>query len=341
MSNKVVVLDLENNIPTAKMLRDIIEHFPTLYVFNGLGKFEYSLESLTELATWISSGQLIVLETPTVKEKEFEYAVIVGQLLALVESETHIEVISAMPSSEMLIQMMSASGLTCSLIYLNPESIEENTKYKMPSLDAIQQNADLQMIKKYCDAVHTMIGKPHTIEKLKNSIGNILQIQPEKSQHLVGMLINLKIIKHDQDRVSFRKKLLKQWIQLDLEPSTTDLAQKSTSLTKLAQVDSILAQLKTDNEPYVGDLEQQGSVQDIQNTLFKNFDVIDPMQMEVIRKLNQLKTNKPKDIYELRDLLEQMFPKSDVRLLLKELIEKGYIYWNGNAVVYSHEMFLN
>jgi len=30
-----------------------------------------------------------------------------------------------------------------------------------------------------------------------------------------------------------------------------------------------------------------------------------------------------------------------VRLLLKELLEKGYIYWNGHEVLYSHEMFLN
>ena len=46
-------------------------------------------------------------------------------------------------------------------------------------------------------------------------------------------------------------------------------------------------------------------------------------------------------IYALRDLLEQMFPKSDVRMLLKELLDKGYIYWNGHEVLYSHEMFLN
>ncbi len=63
--------------------------------------------------------------------------------------------------------------------------------------------------------------------------------------------------------------------------------------------------------------------------------------MEVIQKLNDLKSEKPKDIYQLRDLLEKMFPKTDIRLLLKELIEKGYIYWNGHDVVYSHEMMLN
>ncbi len=65
------------------------------------------------------------------------------------------------------------------------------------------------------------------------------------------------------------------------------------------------------------------------------------MQWEVAKKLRELKGEKPKDIYELRDLLDDLFPESDIRLLLKELIEKGYIYWNGHEVLYSHEMFLS
>ena len=88
-------------------------------------------------------------------------------------------------------------------------------------------------------------------------------------------------------------------------------------------------------------LQQSDVVSDVQSYFYKNFEKIDPVQMEVIRKLNQMKSGKPKDIYALRDLLEQLFPKSDVRLLLKEMIDKGYIYWNGHDVIYSHEMFLN
>ncbi len=41
-------------------------------------KFEYALEDLTEIAGWISSGQLVVLDIPEMLQKEFEYAVIVG-----------------------------------------------------------------------------------------------------------------------------------------------------------------------------------------------------------------------------------------------------------------------
>lgn len=338
MNNKVVLLDLENNMPSAKMLRDIIEHYPALYLFNCEGQFEYSLEDLTELASWISSGNLIILDTPTAIEKEFEYAVIVGQLLALLEPNTHIEVISAMQSSDMLVQMLTSSELNCSLIQIQKDSTEQDSKHKIPTLETIKEKPYLQMVKKYCDALGQMTGKPNTVVKLRNSVANILQVVPEKAQHLVGMLINLKIVKRYDEQVAFRKKVLKQWIQLNLESKHSEPFEASES--KLEQIDSILSKLREDAQDVVMDSEQ-GSVQDIQKSLFKNFEKIDPVQMEVIHRLNALKTGKPKDIYELRDLLEEMFPKSDVRLLLKELIEKGYIYWNGHAVIYSHEMFLN
>ncbi len=338
MNNKVVLLDLENNMPSAKMLRDIIEHYPALYLFNCEGQFEYSLEDLTELASWISSGNLIILDTPTAIEKEFEYAVIVGQLLALLEPDTHIEVISAMQSSDMLVQMLISSELSCSLIQIQKDTVEQDSKHKIPTLETIKEKPYLQMVKKYCDALGQMTGKPNTVIKLRNSVANILQVVPEKAQHLVGMLINLKIVKRYDEQVAFRKKVLKQWIQLNLEPKHSESSTSSES--KLEQIDSILSKLREDAQDVVMDSEQ-GSVQDIQKSLFKNFEKIDPVQMEVIHRLNALKTDKPKDIYELRDLLEEMFPKSDVRLLLKELIEKGYIYWNGHAVIYSHEMFLN
>lgn len=325
-------------MPSAKMLRDIIEHYPALYLFNCEGQFEYSLEDLTELASWISSGNLIILDTPTAIEKEFEYAVIVGQLLALLEPNTHIEVISAMQSSDMLVKMLTSSELNCSLIQIQKDSTEQDSKHKIPTLETIKEKPYLQMVKKYCDALGQMTGKPNTVVKLRNSVANILQVVPEKAQHLVGMLINLKIVKRYDEQVAFRKKVLKQWIQLNLESKHSEPFEASES--KLEQIDSILSKLREDAQDVVMDSEQ-GSVQDIQKSLFKNFEKIDPVQMEVIHRLNALKTDKPKDIYELRDLLEQLFPKSDVRLLLKEMLDKGYIYWNGSAVIYSHEMFLN
>ena len=145
------------------------------------------------------------------------------------------------------------------------------------------------------------------------------------------MLINLKIVKRYDEQISFRKKVLKQWLALNIE--------KQDSATEPKTLQQVVQQLKKDDEsdtvqPVVETLSAQ-------QALFKNFAQIDPVQLEVARKLRELKANKPKDIYALRDLLEQMFPKSDVRMLLKELLDKGYIYWNGHEVLYSHEMFLN
>ena len=90
----------------------------------------------------------------------------------------------------------------------------------------------------------------------------------------------------------------------------------------MKKIDQILEKLRVDSDQVLQEMDQQDSVGAVHQVLFKNFAKIDPVQIEVIHKLNNLKTDKPKDIYELRDLLEQMFPKSDIRLLLKELIGK-------------------
>jgi len=332
MSNKVVLLDLENNMPSAQLLRKIIQHYAVIYLFNCQGKFEYSLEDLTEFSSWVSSGQVVILETAEVDQKEFEYAVVVGQLIALLDPETTIEVISAMPSSEILLEMMQSSDMNCHWIQIQPESSSLNSKYKLPSVETIKQKPELLLIKKYCDVLGKMKGKPNSIEKLKNSISNILQVESDQAQQLIALLINLKIVKRYDEQINFRKKLLKQWAELNLE--------QAMPLETADNISPIFAQLQTelpvDEEP-----KQSNPIHQAQKDLFKNFSKIDPVQVIVARKLRELKSDKPKDIYALRDLLEQMFPKSDVRLLLKELIEKGYIYWNGSEVLYSHEMFLN
>lgn len=329
MTSKVVLLDLENNVPTAKLLREIMEHYPTVYLFNCQGQFEYALSDLTELASWISSGQVVVLETPKAEQKEYEYAVVVGQLMALLEPETHVELISAVSTAELLLALMQSSQISCHLIQIQTDL--QTVKGLIPSLETIQNQPYLKMVKKYCDALGKMSGKPTTLDGLKNSISNILQLVPEKTQRVVGMLINLKIVKRYDEQISFRKKVLKQWLALNIE--------KQDSATEPKTLQQALQQLKKDDESDT--VEPVVETLSAQQVLFKNFAQIDPVQLEVARKLRELKTNKPKDIYALRDLLEQMFPKSDVRMLLKELLDKGYIYWNGHEVLYSHEMFLN
>ena len=329
MTQKVVLLDLENNVPTAKLLREIVEHYPTLYLFHCQGQFEYALQDLTELAAWISSGQVVILDTPKAEQKEFEYAVVVGQLMALLEPETQVEIISAVNTTEILLDLMQSSHIQSNLILIQSETLP--SQRHLPSLDSIKNQPYLKMVKKYCDALGKMSGKPNTLDGLKNSISNILQLVPEKTQRVVGMLINLKIIKRYDEQIRFRKKVLKQWLALNLD--------EQDPITQPQSMQQALQQLQKDS--VVDKLEPTADTQSAQQELFKNFAQIDPVQLEVARKLRELKTNKPKDIYALRDLLEQMFPKSDVRMLLKELLDKGYIYWNGHEVLYSHEMFLN
>ena len=329
MTQKVVLLDLENNVPTAKLLREIVEHYPTLYLFHCQGQFEYALQDLTELAAWISSGQVVILDTPKAEQKEFEYAVVVGQLMALLEPETQVEIISAVNTTEILLDLMQSSDIQSNLILIQSEALP--SQRHLPSLDSIKNQPYLKMVKKYCDALGKMSGKPNTLNGLKNSISNILQLVPEKTQRVVGMLINLKIIKRYDEQIRFRKKVLKQWLALNLD--------EQDPITQPQSMQQALQQLQKDS--VVDKLEPTVDTQSAQQELFKNFAQIDPVQLEVAQKLRELKTNKPKDIYALRDLLEQMFPKSDVRMLLKELLDKGYIYWNGHEVLYSHEMFLN
>lgn len=345
MNNKVVLLDLERNIPTVKFYRDILEHYATLYIFSRENKFEFLLTDLTEFSSWVSSGQIVILDTLQAKEQEYEYAVVVGQLLALIEPESHVEVVSAASGSQILADMLAASGFPCRLIQVETEKNMTAAKKGLPSLHTILANPDLQLIKKYCDVIAIASGKPSSIAKLKNSIMNILQVDVAKSKQLIGMLINLKIVKSEDDQISFRKKILKQWQQIDLDQSDADQQNHSIlGSSKLAEVDALLSKLQINPAQMIEELaqlQQSDVVNDVQSDLHKNFEKIDPVQMEVIRKLNQMKSGKPKDIYALRDLLEQLFPKSDVRLLLKEMIDKGYIYWNGHDVIYSHEMFLN
>lgn len=329
MTQKVVLLDLENNVPTAKLLREIVEHYPTLYLFHCQGQFEYALQDLTELAAWISSGQVVILDTPKAEQKEFEYAVVVGQLMALLEPETQVEIISAVNTAEILLDLMQSSDIQSNLILIQSEALP--SQRHLPSLDSIKNQPYLKMVKKYCDALGKMSGKPNTLDGLKNSISNILQLVPEKTQRVVRMLINLKIIKRYDEQIRFRKKVLKQWLALNLD--------EQDPISQPQSMQQALQQLQKDS--VVDVLEPTADTQSAQQELFKNFAQIDPVQLEVARKLRELKTNKPKDIYALRDLLEQMFPKSDVRMLLKELLDKGYIYWNGHEVLYSHEMFLN
>lgn len=332
MSSPVVLVDLEKNMLSAQQWRELVQQYAVIYTFNCTDQFGYSLADLTEFANWISSGQIIILETAEVEQKEFEYAVVVGQLIALLEPDMQLTLISKVKSSAMLLEMMQSSNIPCHLIRIETGHLALKSKYTLPTIETIRTKPDLLLIKKYCDTLAKMKGKPSSIETLKNSLSNILHIADERIEAFIGLMINLKIIKNDGEQIQFRKKLLKQWIQLDIsQPDSENMAQPLVPTMSVLKAGVMLTPQD----------ESLSSLHDAQNDLYKNFSKIDPIQVIVARKLRELKSDKPKDIYALRDLLEQIFPKADVRLLLKELIEKGYIYWNGSEILYSHEMFLN
>src|SRR5690606_19463011 len=185
-----------------------------------------------------------------------------------------------------------------------PHGKKAQLKFKLPSIETIQKKPALQLVKKYCDAVVKMSGKPTSLDTLKNSIANILQVVPDKAQQLTGMLINLKIVKRYEDQIAFRKKVLKQWSQLDL----------SANQEVARDLQQAIHQLNL--SPSEAAVKEKPTIQSAQQALFRNFARIDHVQLEVARKLRELQGDKPKDIYELRDLLDQLFSKSDVRLLL-------------------------
>lgn len=104
-----------------------------------------------------------------------------------------------------------------------------------------------------------MSGKPNTLDGLKNSISNILQLVPEKTQRVVGMLINLKIIKRYDEQIRFRKKVLKQWLALNLN--------EQDPISQPQSMQQALQQLQKDS--VVDKLEPTVDMQSAQQELFK------------------------------------------------------------------------
>ncbi|TCM69237.1 hypothetical protein EC844_103184 [Acinetobacter calcoaceticus] len=314
MLNKVALLDLEHYMPSAAMFRELLEHHAMLYVFHCQApshkQFQYPLTDLTEFAAWISCGQVVVLETPPAAIKAFEYAMLVGQLLALVEVGTEIEIISAMPSSVLLLKLMQEAELDCHLRQVEPHG-ESVAQLEMAEQSSLSDRG--------IHALHaglTLMRQQATVQALYAQVPRLIQAldqQPIKPlQPLTAWLA---------------RRLHLNLAQVTVQGPTLNVNVASQT-DEMPQLDKNTASERRDR---VG----------TQFGLYDNFAKVDRVQFEVLRRLNQLQADKPKDIYELRDLLSEMFPESDVGMLLKELLEKGYIYWNGQDVIYSHEMVLN
>lgn len=336
----VVLIDLERNPLYAKTLRAYIENDQLVYLFNLTGQFDYALEELTELAGWITSGVVMILDVPAMSRKEFEYAMIAGQLLALTDENTGIELISKNKEIQLIIEILQHSGRQVHLHRADKHK-KTDTEYRLPTAASFQAQPMLQQIKKYCDALANMKGLPATLEGLQNSIDNILQVSGEQTSQIVAMLINLKIIRRETSPLSFRKKILKQWINLDLnqhgklEPaSSKEIAQTTIKEKKSAvampqvvvgDVDTIMQFLQQQQPVTEGPFPPE----------------LDDLQWQALQKLDGLQHERPKDIFSLRDQLHDWFPNADIQMLMKSLLDKGYIQLNDDQLHYGIQMVIH
>ncbi len=53
------------------MLRAYVEHDQLVYLFNLTGQFDYVLEDMTELAGWVTSGMVMMLDVPPISKKNW------------------------------------------------------------------------------------------------------------------------------------------------------------------------------------------------------------------------------------------------------------------------------
>lgn len=333
--NKVVLFDLERNMPAARLLRELLQHYACVYLFNGQKNLNYPLTDLSELALWISAGQVVILETADAEVKEYEYALLVGQCLALLAPETHIDVVSAMPDTRLLVDMLNASALNSRLIRLASGQQDTAASYRLPSAAAFKAKPDLQLVKTYCDRLGCMKGKPATVDGLKNSIMHSVNVLPEKARQLIGILVKLKIVRVTQGQVSYRSKILAQWLTLNLQPLATADADQATEADPEPSLSAAAFETA---------LRQRGGLAELSapaSDLYADFAQMEPVEWQVVRKLHEIGHGKPQYLHELHQLLETLFPQADVRHLLKRFIEKGYIHWDGHQVYYRPEMGLH
>lgn len=335
----VVLIDLEKNPLQAKTLRAYIEHDQLVYLFNLTGQFDYALEDMTELAGWVTSGMVMMLDVPPISKKELAYAMLAGQLLALTEEHIEIELISTMREIHLLIEILQNSGrkVVLQTAYKN----NDKTEYQLPTLASFQAQPMLLQVKKYCDALANTKGLSATLEGLHNSIGNILQVSDEQVSQMVAILIHLKIIRRDTSQLSFRKKILKQWISLDLNQHENRKAKLPTQMTEsvIKEKNSALAMPQV----VVGDVDTiMQFLQQQQPVVEGPFPPeLDELQWQVLQKLDELQHDRPKDIFSLRDQLQDWFPKADIQMLMKSLLDKGYIQLDDDQLHYTAQMVIH
>lgn len=339
----VVLIDLAYLSISTPQFKQLFEQHQTVYIFHRQNDCQLELSDLAEVSEWIQQGRLHILSTPALEHAQQENTVLAGQLLARLTSQHELLIVADEDTFLDIQPVLSACQIECQRTELAKTAATsqrpELKAYKMPSPEAFMQNPQLLLIKRYCHALDKMEGKPTHIDALKNSLANILQVPVEATPALVGMLSNLKIIKCQDEQISYRKKILKQWVnlQLELEPPVAMIQQMLQSvLPALGDGTAQPQVVLTDLEGLMKVLQQKGAVlSPIQP------EVLESMCLKLTQHLAELKQERPKNLFELRDMLVELFPEADIQLLLKSLLDQGYIHWDGIRLIFSHELSLH
>ncbi|WP_343596828.1 hypothetical protein [Acinetobacter sp.] len=343
MKKTVVLIDLAYIPLSTAQFKQLFEQHSTVYIFHRQNDCKLALSDLTAVAEWIQQGRLQVLSLPVLEHAQQENTVLAGQLLAQLSPQQELLIVADEDTFLDIQQVLLACQIDCQRTELakvaTTSQRPELKAYKMPSPEAFLQNPQLLLIKRYCHALDKMEGKPTHLDALKNSLVNTLQIPLEATPALVGMLSNLKIIKCLDDQVSYRKKILKHWVnlQLELEPPVAMIQQMLQSvLPTFGEGDAAPQVVLTDLNGLMKVLQQKGTVINAVQP-----EVLEPICLKITQHLAELKQERPKNLFELRDMLVELFPEADVQILLKSLLDQGYIHWDGVRLIFSHELSLH
>lgn len=305
MQNSVALVDLQDYSPSLQQLTTWLEQHDTLYLFHAFNQNPFDLQALTDLSIWISSGQVVILDLPQDTPLEYQYAMLAGQLLAIIEPTQQVLLLSANPSAQQLWQLLQASACNCQWQALEP------TGATTVAAEHPQQT--------------------HWGQRVLQAL-NVL-LQPVQSHRLYVDYVPLAL----QQRL--RQAGLQQF-------SIKAVAAEAVHQTGTEQVAAV--EVTTAHSPQVLDEKIAGIIEEAIGTADLNhgesslhFHASDQIHFELLRQLQQKQAVMPKDIYLLKDLLTEIFPDADASLIIKALIKRGYIYWNGHEVTYSHEMYLN
>ncbi|MFT4020169.1 MAG: hypothetical protein QM666_01475 [Acinetobacter sp.] len=219
---KIILLDARESLPTAKEFKQLFTRYETAYLFHMHDQLNYPLLDMTEFASWISSGQIVILDVPPLNQAELEYAILAGQLLSIIEPETTVDVLSTQSSISHLLDILDSIEVqVCYLTELPQEELEViQSSNDVVSADTVQQplpHALLQSVfQGDAEAFMTLLKQQNIhahvetipIDQLQWQVIQELHQLPEKPQHLLEFKQLLQRIFPEMDV----QVLLKVWI---------------------------------------------------------------------------------------------------------------------------------